>query len=293
MLVQTYKPVEIIVVDDGSTDETPKTADALAASNPSIIRVIHQTNRGPGLAREAGRQLAKGKFIQYLDSDDLLWPTKFEKQVKALRENPGCGVAYGKTRYYKATEAPRDDSLKRTGEWIETMFPAFLESRWWSTSTPLYRRRLTDAAGCWSSLINEEDWEYDCRIASMGVRLAFVDEFVSDTRDHSFDRLNRDGTTNRRKLTDRAKARRMIYLHAVRAGIFSAAPEMQIFSRYAFLLARQCGVAGLDAESRDLVELAIEAGGNSRDLRLYRRIANLLGWRTAANLGATLDRLRR
>ena len=262
VLGQTYRPIEVVIVDDGSTDETPEVADQLAAANPSEFRVIHQENRGPGPAREAGRQSARGAFIQYLDSDDLLRPTKLAAQVQALRDCPDCGVAYGKTRYYGITEEPRDESLKRTGEQIDRMFPAFLASRWWSTSTPLYRRSLTDAAGCWANLVNEEDWEYDCRIASMGVKLAFVDEFVSDTRDHSADRLNRDGAVDRKKLSDRAKARRLIYQHALRAGISCSAPEMKIFSRYAFLLARQCGVAGLDAESRDLVELAIEAGGS-------------------------------
>src|SRR5437660_1100924 len=85
VLAQTYRPIEIIIVNDGSTDETPQVCRRLAQANPSVVRVISRQNGGPGVAREAGRQLAMGEFIQYLDSDDLLHPLKFERQVAALR----------------------------------------------------------------------------------------------------------------------------------------------------------------------------------------------------------------
>src|SRR4029079_14626008 len=81
VLAQTYRPIEIIIVDDGSTDDTTSVADSLATERSGEIMVIHQGNTGPGLAREAGRQAARGEFIQYLDSDDILLPRKFELQV--------------------------------------------------------------------------------------------------------------------------------------------------------------------------------------------------------------------
>src|SRR6516162_4689392 len=106
------------------------------------------------------------EFIQYLDSDDLLLPKKFEFQVSGLRQCSDCAVSYGKTRFYAYGDRPTDQPWKRTGEQIPTMFPSFLQSRWWDTSTPLYVREVTDLAGPWTELRNEEDWEYDCRIAS-------------------------------------------------------------------------------------------------------------------------------
>ena len=99
VLAQTYRPIEIIIVDDGSTDDTPGVADSLAAGSPDAIAVVHQGNTGPGLAREAGRQKARGEFIQYLDSDDVLLPRKFEFQILGLRSSPECGIAYGKTHF--------------------------------------------------------------------------------------------------------------------------------------------------------------------------------------------------
>ena len=164
VLAQTYRPIEIIIVDDGSTDETGREAEALAISHPEV-RAIHRENGGPGAARETGRLAARGEFIQYLDSDDLLLPTKFELQVAGLRQCGDCAVSYGKTRFYAYGDRPTDVAWKRTGERISTMFPSFLQSRWWGTSTPLYRREVTDLAGPWTELRNEEDWEYDCRIA--------------------------------------------------------------------------------------------------------------------------------
>ena len=85
VLAQTYRPIEIIVVDDGSTDETGREAEALAEAHPEV-HAIHRENGGPGAARETGRLAARGEFIQYLDSDDLLLPTKFELQVAGLRQ---------------------------------------------------------------------------------------------------------------------------------------------------------------------------------------------------------------
>jgi glycosyltransferase involved in cell wall biosynthesis len=293
VLAQTYRPIEIIIVDDGSTDDTPKVADELAAQF-SDIQVIHQKNAGPGRAREMGRLSASGEFLQYLDSDDILLPKKFELQVAGLREHPECGVSYGKTRYYVIGEIPENIPLKRTGELILTMFPAFLRSRWWSTSTPLIRRTVSDNAGPWSSLRNEEDWEYDCRIASQGIKLHYCDAFVSDTRDHSHDRLCRAEAGS---LRDRAEAHSLIAGHAFSAGITDAFPEMQYFARELFLLSRQCGAKGLTKESEKLFQLSRKASGESRgkgwDFRTYEFVAKIVGWTMLGKVACMSDRFRK
>ncbi|MBV9496301.1 MAG: glycosyltransferase family 2 protein, partial [Acidobacteria bacterium] len=144
VLAQTHRPIEIVIVDDGSTDDTPAAIAQLAREH-DFIKTARQDNAGPGLARERGRQLASGDFIQYLDSDDRLLPRKFELQLAAMK--PEHGVAYGRTRYID----PRGNEIAPT--WKppmvarETMFPSFLLHRWWDTPTPLYRRSVTDAAG--------------------------------------------------------------------------------------------------------------------------------------------------
>src|SRR5258708_23347323 len=136
VLGQTYRPIEIIIVDDGSTDETPAVADALAARHDGIVRAIHIANVGPGLAREAGRLAARGDYIQHLDSDDLLLPHKFERQVAALEASPDCGAVYGwrRLRHYDGRVEPQP--WKRSGERIETIVPALLPMSSRDTPTP-------------------------------------------------------------------------------------------------------------------------------------------------------------
>ncbi|HEY2324817.1 MAG TPA: glycosyltransferase family A protein, partial [Thermoanaerobaculia bacterium] len=182
VVAQTHRPIEIIVVDDGSTDDTAAVVDALAREHAGILRAVHIPNGGPGRAREAGRALAHGEFIQYLDSDDVLLPKKFELQVAALRAHSECDAAYGWTRELDAAGNRASLPRKRTGERIETMFPSMLTSRWWDTLTPLYRSTVIDRAGAWTDLRAEEDWEYDCRIAAQGVRLAYVADWICEVR---------------------------------------------------------------------------------------------------------------
>jgi glycosyltransferase involved in cell wall biosynthesis len=293
---QTYRPIEIIIVDDGSTDETARVAEELASTNPFEVRTLHVLNGGPGWAREAGRHAARGEFIQYLDSDDLLLPRKFELQVSGLRMHLECGVAYGRTHTCVYGEAPDKRAWKRTGEQIETMFPSMLQSRWWATSTPLYRRVVLDQAGAWSHLKAEEDWEYDCRVACQGIRLHFCQEAVSIERAHSGSCLSRGGSRDPEKLFDRAEAHRLILGHARRAGVSSDSAEMQHFARELFLLARQCGAAGLPGEAKRLFGLAREASGPERacgiDFLAYRVAAGVLGWTLAGRAACRLDALK-
>lgn len=297
VLAQTYQHIEIIIVDDGSTDDTLAVANELSREHPEKIRVLHQSNSGPGTAREAGRSRARGEFIQYLDSDDLLLPRKFELQVAGLKANPECGISYGMTRYYKRNEPAQDIPWKRTGERIGKMFPSFLESRWWGTSTPLYRRRLIESAGSWTALKSEEDWEYDCRIATFDVSLHYVPEFISDEREHDGPRLSRYGAKLKSKLKDRAVAHRLILEHALKAGVTVDVPEMKNLARELFLLSRQCGAVGLYAESKELFRLARRASGHARgnkwDFKLYGLLASVMGWCLLGKIACFSDGFRK
>ena len=146
VLAQTYRPIEIVIVDDGSTDNDTPGGHRRLARAIQKVRGIRRPNGGPGLAREAGRAEARGEFIQYLDSDDLLMPRKFELQVAALEAHPECGVAYGIA--LSRCRGKRDRVHVETGQSDpEDDLPPFLVARWWDTPTPLYRRSVCDAAG--------------------------------------------------------------------------------------------------------------------------------------------------
>lgn len=89
-LNQTYAPMEIIVVDDGSQE------DILEILSPvsNRIRYIRQENGGPAAARNKGISLALGEYIAFLDDDDLWHPENIEVQMRTMRNNPDCGMAY-------------------------------------------------------------------------------------------------------------------------------------------------------------------------------------------------------
>lgn len=297
-LAQDYRPIEIIIVDDGSTaEDTLAALAALAREHAPRLRVLRQQNQGPGIARETGRSVARGEFLQYLDSDDVLLPGKLSVQVAALRGDPDAGVAYGITWFRDAqgrcTEVPHKD----TGLRRRTMFPSFLVARWWETATPLYRASVCDAAGPWSDLRLEEDWEYDCRIAALGTALAYCPVPVSEHRDHGGERLSRGRALDPRRLRARAQSHALVWKHALRAELPRTAPsECSHFGRSVFLIARQCWHAGLAEEARDLLGVAAQAlaadAAQRRRLRVFAALRALAGAKVATGLYDALARLR-
>ena len=78
VLAQTLKDTELILVDDGSSDGSGDMAEAFRSRNPEMIRVLHQDNRGPASARNAGLEIARGAYVHFLDSDDRLKPPALE-----------------------------------------------------------------------------------------------------------------------------------------------------------------------------------------------------------------------
>jgi len=157
--------------------------------------------------------------------------------------------------------------------------------------TPLYRKSVTDAAGPWSSLRLEEDWEYDSRVGALGTCLAYVDEVVAEHRDHAEGRLSLGASGDPVRLRDRCQAHELIASLARRAGVPLDAPEFQHFARELFHLGRQCGAAGLPDESRRLVSLARTISA-ARDMRVYELAARIVGWQRAARAAVWIERHR-
>ena len=96
VLAQTFTNWELIIIDDGSTDETPAVAQAYAEACANI-RYIRQPNMGLGKTRERSISLCRGEFIALLDDDDLFRPEKLERQAAFLREHPDVAMVYSST----------------------------------------------------------------------------------------------------------------------------------------------------------------------------------------------------
>lgn len=291
VLAQTYRAIEIILVNDGSTDHSGQVLDALAAGHPAEIKVIHKDNGGPGLAREAGRQIARGEFIQYLDSDDWLLPNKFHDQVTALRDHPECGIAYGVTRLVDAKGNVIAEPSKWTGRRYDYLFPGLLVDRWWHTHTPLYRRSVSDAAGAWPRQ-RPEDWDLEARIGALKTRLVYCDTVVSCHRDHpSENRVSRGKFEA--YLRDEAWFLPRLYECALRAGVGYDAPEMRHFSRWAFMRARYVGAMRETRLAWDLLRLAqMSAVKEDWTMKLVGLAARTIGWSMTGSLCRVFDQVR-
>lgn len=296
VLKQTYRPIEIIIIDDGSTDDTVNISKQLALEHKEI-RVFHQKNQGPGVAREHGRLQAKGDFIQYLDSDDLLLPNKFSNQVSALEDNPKAQVCYGKEARFNFKEDlsiidwSSIKSIKATGKKFDKIFPKLLTvNSLWGTSVPLWRTALTNKMGAWLPLINEEDIEYDARAGALNAKLVFVDQFVTIQRIHD-KHLSSEGTTDINKLLDRLESREQVLDHALSSGLKIGSIALEHYSKNTFLLARMFAAQGMTTEMHQSMQLSEKASGKtSYQLVCYRLICRFLSSRMTQRLFTLLEK---
>ena len=95
VLGQTHRNIEVICVDDGSSDKSAEILDGYADANPSRVRVVHQSNAGVAVARNNGVALAQGAFLTFVDNDDWIDPDFVEKLVAAAQESGAEVVCSG------------------------------------------------------------------------------------------------------------------------------------------------------------------------------------------------------
>lgn len=277
VLAQTYRPIEIVIVDDGSTDESGQFARNFSMQFPDVVRYVYQTNGGPASASNCGLRLVTGEFVQFLDSDDVIMPEKFAMQVAGLRAHPECGIAYCYAREYPLGQPWSGFPSRRTGQTFDRLFPALLSGKIWPTPAPLYRRAVVEDNGAFVDSSIYQDWEYECRAAARDVRLHHVPAYLCDLRGaHQIEGRKKGGASGK-KLADVAMVLERILHHARTARVPRA--DLDALSRHLFTTARKCAAGGFEAEARRCLAMGLETGSLSRRgrMRLYSAAANRLG----------------
>lgn len=111
LFAQSYKNLEIFLVNDGSTDKSGELIDVIASSQPNVM-TVHQENRGPAVARRSGALMATGDYVMFLDSDDTLEPNAIEFLVRKAAEVKLDAIYCGSSRIINKTVIPSPPSKK-------------------------------------------------------------------------------------------------------------------------------------------------------------------------------------
>ena len=191
-LNQTWPHKEIIIVDDGSTDNTLTTAKQFESK---IVKVVGQENAGASAARNKGLSLAQGGYVQWLDADDLLAPDKIMTQLKhADRGNESRTLftsSFGTFFFCYQRAKFMPTSLWRDLSPIDWLVNKFNETVWMNPAVWLVSRKLTEEAGPWNErLIRDNDGEYVCRVVAKSQEVKFVGEGISYYRVGNFRSLS-------------------------------------------------------------------------------------------------------
>jgi glycosyltransferase involved in cell wall biosynthesis len=172
ILAQTHRPLEVIVVDDGSADRSVQVAEA----HPEPVRVIRQANAGPSAARNRGVREARGELVGFLDADDLWLPEKLEAQIAHLAAHPEleatCCLIENFWEDEVAAEEPRWRAHGRVvGSYV--------------MQTLLARRELLERVPFDETRMHTDHVDWTLRAREAGARLDVQDRVLARRRRHA------------------------------------------------------------------------------------------------------------
>lgn len=180
VLGQTYRDLEVLVVDDGSTDETA----AVVRSFGPNVRYIWQANQGPSAARNAGIRESAGAILAFLDADDLWMPEFIERAAALLKARPDVGAVYAWAQFIDRDGRRLPDDLRSRLDGL-TLRRLLLGGGPVTFSMLAVRRGVFETVGLFDvSLRQAEDWDIILRMVAAGIRFACIPRLLVHRRVH-------------------------------------------------------------------------------------------------------------
>jgi glycosyltransferase involved in cell wall biosynthesis len=280
-LNQTWPNKELIIVNDGSTDNTLQIAKDFESK---LVKVVSQENKGASAARNKAFSLAQGDYIQWLDADDLLAPDKILNQLRSIENVTNTNVllssSFG-TFYFRPEKAKfRPNSLWQDLDPLQWILNRFIDYAWMSQSVWLVSRRLSNMAGPWDERLSlNDDGEYFLRVVAASEKVKFVPKsncyyragnYGSQSKmrsDKSLESLLLSVSLSISYLlsledSERTRGACLIFLENILWYFYPGKKELQIKVHN---LAKQFGVERL----------------NMRESRKYLLVGKIFGWHTA------------
>ena len=186
VLVSNFVTTEIVIVDDGSKDDTVAVAHQLAREYPGKVRVIEQKNAGVSVARNTGFAHTSAPSVCFLDADDRLRPDALAALRVFLHQDPDCIAAYGDVAYIDQDSKPLPSRAKKSPKPSGNLLASILQGNLVDTpGAVLFRSAAVRRAhGFKAGLRRSQDWEFYVRMAQQGT-IAACDRIVIDYRLHS------------------------------------------------------------------------------------------------------------
>ena len=292
-IAQTWDRKEIIVVDDGSKDDTLAIARQFESEQ---VKVVTQKNQGAAATRNNAFSLCKGDYIQYLDADDLIAPDKISLQMEASGQSQNKRILLSGSwgnfmyRYHRTRFIP--SALWCDLSPVEWLVRKMGQNLYMQTASWLVSRELVEAAGPWDTrLLGDDDGEFFCRVllASEGVR--FVPEAKVYYRSSGTSSLSYIGHSDKKRVAQMCSMKLHIkYLRSL---------EDSKRTRAACVKYLQNWLIFFYPERMDIVaqaeQLAGDLGGELKPPHLswkYSWIRGIFGWPLAKRAQVMLPRVR-
>jgi glycosyltransferase involved in cell wall biosynthesis len=291
-LNQTWPRLEIIIVDDGSTDETLKVARAFQGKN---VKVVTQPNSGAPAARNAALAHCQGDYVQWLDADDLLHEDKIAAQMRVAEDagDPRMLLAGAFGTFYYRTEGA---SFVRTSLWrtlspLEYFLTRFNDNVYFQTDAWLVSRELTTLAGPWTDFHSpDDDGEYFCRVVRNSTNVTFVEGARSYYRVANYGGVSQGRSPEAQTALFESKAKCIGYLLSLEDSARTRAAAVRLLEDW---------LPSFYPGRPDLVErarhLARDLGGELHLPTLkwkYRPVGWLFGYDVAVQASAILPRIK-